>query len=91
MKILSAKTKVIILHVREIQLILSAICKSDLTNINNDDNWSFAMLHEIGHNFDFDNWNFDGEFWANFKMYYVMSQSVTIIIRRLLQRETDFI
>ncbi|TAL57991.1 MAG: hypothetical protein EPN86_00950 [Nanoarchaeota archaeon] len=34
--------------------------------------WSFGIMHEIGHDFDLNNgiWNFDAEFWANTKMYY---------------------
>ncbi len=57
--------------------------KSELQNINNNDTWSFGILHEIGHNFDItyagankDNcgWNFDAEFWANTKMYYAIEQ-----------------
>lgn len=34
--------------------------------------WSFAILHELGHVFDDDGWNFLAEFWANFKMYFVL-------------------
>lgn len=44
-----------------------------LRRINYQDDWSFGALHEIGHLFDPDNtWNFDGEFFANFKMAYVL-------------------
>lgn len=57
--------------------------KSELQNINNYDTWSFGILHEIGHNYDVTyagtnknncGWNFDAEFWANTKMYYVVEQ-----------------
>lgn len=44
----------------------------DLTEINTANNWSFGILHEIGHDFDMDPWKFDGEIMANFKMYYVL-------------------
>ena len=44
----------------------------ELLKIQNNDDWSFGILHEISHNFDLDNWNFHGEFFANFKMYYVV-------------------
>ncbi|MDP4268078.1 MAG: hypothetical protein Q8880_11655, partial [Bacteroidota bacterium] len=39
--------------------------KSELTACNNSDNWSFGILHEIGHDFDYEGWNWDAEFWAN--------------------------
>ena len=45
---------------------------SELANINNYDDWSFGILHEIGHNFDIEGWNFNAEFWANTKMYYIV-------------------
>lgn len=39
-------------------------------------NWSFGITHEISHNFDLDSrWVWEGEFWANFKMYYVILQN----------------
>ncbi|MHB1035122.1 MAG: M60 family metallopeptidase [Pirellulales bacterium] len=35
--------------------------------------WCFGILHEIGHDFDEDGaWNFNGEFFANFKLHYVV-------------------
>jgi hypothetical protein len=37
------------------------------------DDWSFGLVHELGHDFDEDgSWDFHAEFWANFKLYYVM-------------------
>jgi len=46
--------------------------------------WTFLILHELSHNFDISyhggvrygaSWNFHGEFFANFKMAYVMYRS----------------
>jgi hypothetical protein len=45
-----------------------------LQKINNEGDWSFGMLHEIGHNFDKSNWEFNAEFFANMKMMYVMDR-----------------
>lgn len=45
---------------------------SELAKINGTDDWSFGILHEISHNFDLDEWSFDAELMANFKMYYAM-------------------
>lgn len=44
----------------------------ELANINNNDDWSFGILHEISHNFDIEGWNFNDEFWANTKMYFIV-------------------
>jgi hypothetical protein len=45
----------------------------ELMNINDRDEWSFGILHEIGHDFDIeDRWVWQAEFWANLKMYYVI-------------------
>lgn len=47
--------------------------KNELISIDKNDDWSFGILHEMGHLFDLDGrWNFDGEFFANFKMAYVL-------------------
>lgn len=35
----------------------------------------FAMLHEIGHNYDKSQWNFDGEMLTNFKMIYALEKN----------------
>jgi hypothetical protein len=44
-----------------------------LREIDQKDDWSFGPLHEIGHDFDEDGaWNFDGEYWANVKLYYAI-------------------
>jgi Peptidase M60, enhancin and enhancin-like len=46
--------------------------RGELSRVESDGNWSFGILHEIGHDFDIeDRWNFDAEFFANFKMYFV--------------------
>jgi hypothetical protein len=45
---------------------------TSLSMSNNMDDWSFGILHEIGHDFDIGGWNWDGEFWANTKMYYTI-------------------
>ncbi len=45
---------------------------SEITSINTYDDWSFGILHEIGHDFDYEGWNWDAEFWANTKMCYVL-------------------
>lgn len=45
---------------------------TDLKQIDKEDDWHFGTLHEMGHLFDLDDrWNFDSEFFANFKMAYV--------------------
>lgn len=47
--------------------------KDELTKVNNNNDWSFGILHEIGHDFDIeDRWNFNAEFLANFKMFYTV-------------------
>ena len=38
--------------------------------INNDVDWSFGVMHELGHVFTDYRYNFDSEFWANFMMYH---------------------
>jgi hypothetical protein len=48
--------------------------RDGLVTSNADDDWSFGILHEIGHDFDVGGWNWDAEFWANTKMYYVLEQ-----------------
>ena len=57
--------------------------KSELENIDRTDDWSFGILHEIGHDFDLDGrWVWDGEFWANLKMYYVIETLNGIVFQR---------
>lgn len=47
--------------------------KAELERVNANDDWSFGLLHEIGHVFDLaDRWNFDAEFWANTKMCFIL-------------------
>lgn len=43
-------------------------------SLNNDTNWGFGFLHELGHMFDKNIWNFDAELLANFKMAYVLEE-----------------
>jgi len=44
-----------------------------LSASNRNDEWGFGVLHEIGHDFDQGAaWNFNGEFWANFKLHYAV-------------------
>jgi hypothetical protein len=38
------------------------------------DDWSFGILHELGHDFDSNKWNWNSEFFANFKMCYLLEQ-----------------
>ena len=48
---------------------------TELRSIEQDDDWLFGILHEIGHNYDLnDMWNFDAEVLANFKMAYVLEK-----------------
>jgi hypothetical protein len=47
----------------------------EIANIGDGSNWSWVALHELGHNFDLDAWNFHGEFWTNFKMIYILGQN----------------
>lgn len=44
----------------------------EVASINTYDDWSFGILHEIGHDFDYEGWNWDAEFWANTKMCYIL-------------------
>jgi hypothetical protein len=47
--------------------------RNELSLVEREGDWSFGILHEIGHDFDIeDRWNYDAEFFANFKMYYVV-------------------
>lgn len=51
---------------------------SELTSVKNKDDWSFGIMHEIGHNFASHigtanyAWNWDEEVFANFRMTYVL-------------------
>lgn len=52
----------------------------ELQSINQGD-WSFGMLHEIGHDFDIsDAWVWDGEMSANFKMAFVIDTLPDVIV-----------
>lgn len=52
----------------------------EFEKINNNDDWSFGILHEISHDFDFNDFgnrrghNFDSELMANFKMVYLIEK-----------------
>jgi len=50
--------------------------EDELRRINNNDDWSFGILHEISHSFDnYDSWGgFDNEMMSNFKMAYVLEK-----------------
>jgi pimeloyl-ACP methyl ester carboxylesterase len=45
--------------------------------INADDDWSYGIIHEIGHDFDDARWNFDAEFFANLKVSYVVDTNTS--------------
>ncbi len=45
-----------------------------LADINATDDWSFGIMHEMGHHFSHPSWDYDAELWANFLMYYVVEQ-----------------
>lgn len=42
---------------------------NEMKNMNDTGCFSFGILHEIGHAFDHENWNFHPEVMANYKMY----------------------
>jgi len=42
---------------------------------------SFGITHEISHDFDTYKWNFDAEFWANFKMCYALYRNGLTVCR----------
>ena len=49
--------------------------EDELKRINDNDDWSFGILHEISHDFDnYGVWDFDNEMMANFKMVYVLEK-----------------
>ncbi|WP_265443056.1 cellulose binding domain-containing protein [Acetivibrio straminisolvens] len=48
--------------------------KDDFIHFKNESALSWALPHEIGHQFDIDRWNFDGEFWGSFKGYAALSR-----------------
>jgi hypothetical protein len=45
-----------------------------LSRFGTNNDYDFGVLHEIGHVFDQDKWNFHAEFWANTKMAYVLEE-----------------
>jgi len=52
-------------------------------DIDEYDDWSFGILHELGHLFDEGGlWNFHSEFWANTKMLYVLYDNEGSFVRR---------
>lgn len=56
--------------------------REELMRCDLNDDWSFGILHEIGHNFDLGGWNWHPEFWANFKMYYVVESLNAKVMQR---------
>ncbi len=54
--------------------------KQELRTINDQDNWSFGIMHEISHDFDHSSWNFYGEHFANFKLYYAAEKLKSTIV-----------
>jgi hypothetical protein len=46
----------------------------EAVSIKDNDDWSFGILHELGHDFDSYQWNWNSEFFANFKMCYLLEQ-----------------
>jgi hypothetical protein len=46
----------------------------ELKRVNDNDDWSFGILHEMGHIFSHPSWDWAPELWANFLMYYVVEQ-----------------
>jgi len=46
----------------------------DLLQRANNGDWTFTMIHEMGHNFDPFGWSFQGEFMANLMIAYIMCQ-----------------
>ena len=56
--------------------------KDQLKWVNDVDDWSFGIMHELGHDFDLDyTWVWEAEFMANFKMYYV-AQTLNATVRQ---------
>lgn len=49
-----------------------AFVKNELNVLAEKNSSSFGLLHEMGHYFEYYGWNFDSEFFANFKMMYVL-------------------
>ncbi|MDA1275590.1 MAG: M60 family metallopeptidase [Verrucomicrobia bacterium] len=56
--------------------------KEELQRIESQDDWSFGLLHELGHNFDHGSWNWEAEFWANLKMFYVVESLDATVFQR---------
>jgi len=48
--------------------------KGDFEHFKNERALSWALPHEIGHQFDIDRWNFDPEFWGSFKGYAALAR-----------------
>ncbi len=61
---------------------------SELSKVNDNGDWSFGILHEIGHNFGLDNrWMFAGEMLANLKMFYVVQSLNATVSPRSVNSE----
>lgn len=46
--------------------------RDQVNDVVNNNDWSFAMVHEISHNFDHEYWNFDAEHFSNIKLCYAI-------------------
>jgi hypothetical protein len=46
-----------------------------IDKVNTQGDWVFGVMHELGHDFDSYRWNFDSEFFANFKMAYSVDRN----------------
>ena len=61
-------------------LIATYLYKSHMLRLSKND-WGDAPLHEISHDFDNYRWNFDSEFFADFKEYYVVENMNATVYR----------
>lgn len=54
----------------------------ELRRVEDNGDWSFGLLHELGHNFDHGSWNWEAEFWANLKMFYMVENLDATVFQR---------